>query len=239
MALTQLAGIEVDLVRKRMRSLRLTVYAAGRVRVSAPLHTPLAAVEEFVRTRRAWIEKHQQQFAARTPAPQLQFEAGETHFYQGQAYTLAVHPADRPRVELHPETRELHLYVPAEATPEQRAALLTAWYRQQLRALMPQLLAKWEPVVGRQAASWGIRQMRTRWGTCNIGARRIWLNLELMKRPLLCLEYVVVHELNHLHERLHNARFWGLMDQFMPDWRDYKAELNRIHLTPGAPPDAD
>lgn len=239
MPLTQLAGLEIDLVRQRMRSLRLTVYAGGRIRVAVPLHTPLAAVEDFVRTRHDWITRQQQQFATRTPPPTLRYEAGELHLYQGRAYELALVPSIRSRVELDETTRQLRLHLPANSPVAVRQALLTAWYRHQLKQLVPILLAQWEPVVGRAAASWGVKQMRTRWGTCNIGARRIWLNLELIKRPLPCLEYVVVHELTHLHERLHNARFWGLLDQFMPDWRAHKAELSRVQLAPGTPPDAD
>ncbi len=237
---TDIAGFSVDLVRKRMRSLRLTVYAGGRIRVSVPLQTPLAAIEEFVQARRGWIEKHQQRFATREPAPQLRYESGETVPYMGQAYELLVSPAaGRASVILLPEHGQLRLCVPEGSTAAQREAVLRAWYRQRLKQLLPALFAQWEPVVGRAAVAWGVKQMRTRWGTCNIGARRIWLNLELIKRPLPCLEYVLVHELTHLHERLHNARFWGLMDQFMPAWRQHKAELNRVLLAPGAAPDAD
>ncbi|OWP62349.1 metal-dependent hydrolase [Hymenobacter amundsenii] len=237
---TQIAGLQIDLVRKRMRSLRLTVYAGGRIRVSVPLQTPTAAIEEFVQARRGWIEKHQQRFAAREPAPQPRYESGETVPYLGQAYELLVSPTmGRASVVLLPENGQLHLRVPEGSTAAQREAVLTAWYRQQLKQMLPTLFTRWELVVGRTAVAWGVKQMRTRWGTCNIGARRVWLNLELVKRPLPCLEYVLVHELTHLHERLHNARFWGLMDQFMPDWRLHKAELNRVLLAPTASPDAD
>jgi predicted metal-dependent hydrolase len=234
-------NVALELVRKNIRTIRLTVYAPdGRVRVAAPLRMPQATIDAFVSARRAWILKHQQAMAAREQPQALSYTDGEMHYYQGQAHELRVLPTSaRPRVVLHPEAQLLELHVAPGSTAEQRAQVLTAWYRQQLKQQVPALLARWEPVVGRQAAAWGIKQMRTRWGTCSIRARRIWLNLELIKRPLPCLEYVVVHELTHLHERLHNARFWGLMDQFMPDWRQHKAELNRVHLTPSAPADAD
>lgn len=238
MPLTTIAGLEIDLVRKRMRSLRLTVYAGGRIRVAVPLNTPAAAVEQFVQARHAWIQKHQQQFATREPRPSLHYTSGEQHPYRGRTYELVIETG-RAHAVLDEAAGQLRLRVPANSSRAQREAVLNAFYRQQLKQLVPELLLKWEPVVGRRAASWGVKLMRTRWGTCNIGAGRIWLNLELMKRPLPCLEYVVVHELTHLHERLHNARFWGLLDQFMPDWRTHKAELNRIHLAPGTPADAD
>jgi len=90
------------------------------------------------------------------------------------------------------------------------------------------LIEKWQPIMGVTVQAWGVKQMKTRWGTCNIRARRIWLNLELAKQPPHCLEYIVVHEMVHLLERLHNARFKAFMDQFMPPWRSYKEELKRI-----------
>ncbi|OON70104.1 M48 family metallopeptidase [Hymenobacter sp. CRA2] len=220
--------VPVELVRKNIRTLRLTVSAPeGHVRVSAPLRLPAAAIFDFVRARRAWIEKHQTRIQAR-PRPQaVAFVSGETHYYQGRPYELRVHlTAGKPRVALHEAAGCLDLYVPEESTAEARGLVLQAWYRVRLKEQLPALLARWEPVVGAQAAAWGVKQMRTRWGTCNTRARRIWLSLELIKKPVVCLEYVLVHELVHLHERLHNARFWGLMDQFMPDWRQHRTALN-------------
>lgn len=235
----QLDTLQIELIRKPVKRLRLTVYAPdGRVRVTAPLRMPEATIRAFVSARQAWIQKHQTRFAAQEQPVALTYASGEVHFYQGQPYELRVHEGvGRPRVLL--QEQQLQLYVPAGSTPSQRAKLLANWYRAQLKEQLPALVAKWEPVVGAHAHAWAIKQMKTRWGTCNITARRIWLNLELMKHPLPCLEYVVVHELVHLHERLHNARFWGLVDQFMPDWREHKAALSRVPLGLAAAPDAD
>ncbi|SHI90193.1 hypothetical protein SAMN02745146_1856 [Hymenobacter daecheongensis DSM 21074] len=232
------ADLHIELVRKNIRSLRLTVYAPdGRIRVAAPLRTPEAAIHEFVSTRRAWIRRHQEKFEAREKPAELTYESGETHFYQGLPYPLRVQQATGPaRVALL--DGQLCLTVPAGATRTQRQLTLTAWYRARLKEQLPALLAHWEPIVGVRATAWGVKQMKTRWGTCNIRAKRIWLNLELIKHPTPSLEYVVVHELVHLHERLHNARFWGLMDQFMPDWRAASAALKRTALAPSPGSDA-
>lgn len=124
----------------------------------------------------------------------------------------------------------MHLFAPEYATKEKREAVLFQWYRQQLKQEIPVLIAKWEPVVGVSISSWGIKKMRTKWGSCNISAKRIWLNVELAKKPSHCLEYIVVHEMVHLLERHHNARFIGFMDQFLPQWRSYREELNRYPL---------
>ena len=104
------------------------------------------------------------------------------------------------------------------------------WYRQQLKKRIPALLNHWHPIIGKQAADWGVKKMKTKWGSCNISQRRIWLNLELAKKPVECLEYVLVHELVHLHERHHNDRFKGLMDKFLPQWRGCRETLQHAPL---------
>ena len=232
----QIGDLHVEVIRKNIRSLRLTVYALdGRIRVAVPTRTSDAAVAEFVSTRRAWIRKHQAKFQTQVRPAELAYVSGETHYYQGQPYVLQVHPTSgAPRVACG--NNQLKLYVREDSTPQQREKVLTAWYREQLKRQLPGLIAQWQQVVGVRISAWGVKQMKTRWGTCNIRAKRIWLNLDLIKRSAPCLEYVVVHELVHLHERLHNARFWSLMDQFMPGWQAYREELKRtVGESPIAP----
>jgi len=108
---------------------------------------------------------------------------------------------------------------------------LHRWYRQRLREQIPPLIAKWEPKIGVQVADWGIKKMKTRWGTCNAEARRIWLNLELAKKPVRCLEYIVVHELAHLISRHHDERFVATLDKHLPQWRAHRAALNAAPLS--------
>ncbi len=222
--------ILAEVVRKPVRQLRLSILPPqGSLRITVPAGTTEATIREVVRRKQSWIRKHQAAFQQRVPAAPLRYETGETHYYQGQALRLCVHKqTGRARVSLL--AGELHLHVPLGATEEQRAQVVAKWRRTQLQAQLPALLAKWEPVVGAQAAAWGIKQMKTRWGTCSIRARRIWLSLELSQWPPACLEYVVVHELTHLHERLHNARFWHLLEQAMPEWRHPHQTLRRGKL---------
>jgi len=230
MPAVQIGNLQVEVVRKNIRSLRLTVYAPdGRIRVAVPTRTSTAAIEEFVLARRTWIRKHQEKFQARVHPTEPAYVSGETHYYQGIGHELRILPTTgAPRVSCS-ENQVLELYVRENSTREQREKILTAWYREQLKRQLPELIAQWQQVVGVRVSEWGVKQMKTRWGTCNIRAKRIWLNLELIKRATPCLEYVVVHELVHLHERLHNARFWGFMDQFMPDWRVHREELKKTH----------
>lgn len=120
----------------------------------------------------------------------------------------------------------LALTVPAGTSKKQRQQVLQRWYRKLLQARIQEVLPKWEAVVGLRVADCRIRRMKTRWGSCNSTARRVWLNSELVKKPQRCLEYVLVHEMVHLLERNHNDRFRSYMDKFMPQWRHYRDELN-------------
>jgi predicted metal-dependent hydrolase len=213
--------LTVHLVRKSIRNMHLRVYPPdGRIQVSAPMRLSEKTIRRFVLSKIDWVRRMQAQF---THQPQ-HFITGEHHPFMGQHYSLNVIEHDAaPKVIL---TDTLTLYTRPNSTTGQRQLILENWYRQQLRLLVPPLIEKWEGPMGVRCNDWGIRKMRTRWGTCNITDRRIWIGLELAKRPHHCLEYIVVHELTHLLERLHNARFWGYMDRFLPDWRAHRAELN-------------
>ena len=156
--------------------------------------------------------------------------SGESHYFEGRRYRLCVtEHVGRPSVHLLNNTT-MELSVPPAADRDTRDAVLQRWYRRQIRSRLPELLAKWEPRVGVDVAEARIKRMKTRWGTCQMDARRLWLNLELAKKPVSCLEYIVVHEMVHLIERHHNERFRELMDRIMPGWRVHRDELNRAPL---------
>ena len=156
---------------------------------------------------------------------------GESHYVQGRRYRLNVIEDDGgPSVRLRPNAR-LELRIRPGNGLKYRENLLNEWYRQLLRAQVAELVAKWEPIVGVKVAEWGIRRMKTRWGSCNARARRLWLNLELAKKPHACLELIVVHEMVHLLERHHNERFAEQMDRLLPQWRTTRNLLNRSPLS--------
>lgn len=153
------------------------------------------------------------------------------HFVSGIPHRLQLQLRPGPARVALPGSGILELGICPEATDDERDIALSRWYRGRLQEAIPPLIARWEPAMCVQVAEWGIKRMKTRWGSCNTRARRIWLNLELAKRPLECLEYVIVHELAHLLEPSHNARFKGILDQHLPGWRDLRVELNRQPLT--------
>ncbi|MDP9349487.1 MAG: M48 family metallopeptidase, partial [Gemmatimonadota bacterium] len=213
------SGMTIEVVRKPIKNLHLGVYPpAGRVRIAVPLHIDDEAVRLAVISKLGWIRRQQRAFDRQPRQSQREMVAGESHYVFGRRYRLRVVEEDAPaRVTIRGNTH-LILRVRPGTSAEKREEILSQWYRRRLRAVVPELIARWEPVIGVQVAEWGIRRMKTRWGTCNIEAGRIWLNLELAKKPPQCLEYILVHEMVHLLERHHNDRFRECMDRFMPQW---------------------
>lgn len=227
----QIAGIAVEVVRKSIKHLHVGVYPpTGRVRVAVPLRLDDEAVRLAVVSRLGWVRRKQKGFAGQDRQSQREIVTGESHYFQGRRYLLDVKACDsRPSVRLAgPTTMELR--VPFGAHRDQREAVLQRWYRRELRNLLARMLVKWEASVGKPPAEVRVKRMKTRWGSCNADAGRIWMNLELIKKPVACLEYVLVHEMVHLHERHHNDRFLEWMEALMPTWRVHRDELNRAPL---------
>ncbi|BCL81428.1 metal-dependent hydrolase [Ktedonobacteria bacterium brp13] len=224
-------GFVVDVVRKDIKNLHLAVYPPnGRVRVAAPLRVNDEAVRLFTISKLAWIKHQQARFAGQERQSAREFVSGESHYYQGHRYLLnVIYREGTPSVSLR-NNKTMDLCVRPGSSTAVRERVLITWYRRQLKAEIVPLIDKWAALIGVTVADWGVKQMKTRWGTCNIKAGRIWLNLELIKKPVHCVEYIVVHELIHLLERHHNERFIAYMNSFMPLWQHYREELNRAPL---------
>jgi len=221
----------VDVVRKDIKNLHLAVYPPnGRVRVAVPLRVDDEAVRLAVISRLTWIKRQQARFAAQERQSEREYVSRESHYYLGDRYLLNVIYRDGPPKVVIRNKATIDLVVRIDSDTAQRERVLLAWYRKQLKQMIPPLIAKWENIMGVQVAEWGVKEMKTRWGTCNPEAGRIWLNLELIKKPVNCLEYVIVHEMVHLLERKHNDRFAAHMDALMPQWRQQRDELNRAPL---------
>ena len=225
------SDLTVEVVRKNIKNLHLGVYPPnGRVRVATPLLISDEAVRLAVIGKLGWIKRQQAKFEAQPRQSQREMVSGESHYFLGRRYRLRVVETNaQVKVVLQGNT-VLELHVRPATTTEERERALQSWYREQLKLLIPPLLAKWQPVLGVVANDWGVKKMKTRWGSCNIRARHVWFNLELVKKPAQCLEYVVVHELLHLLERNHNDRFKALMDAYLPHWRLIREELNNAPL---------
>jgi len=219
----------VEIVRKDIKHLHLGVYPPiGRIRVATPERTTDESIRLFVISKIGWIKRQQSLFLKQERQSELQYNSGESHYYRGKRYLLQVEEAANHLVQLGKGT--IHLNAPADASIETRQRMMDNWYRKHLRHELELLISKWEPILGVKTQDWGIKVMRTRWGTCNIQASRLWFNLELAKKPPQCLEYIVVHEMAHLLERHHNERFQGILDSVMPNWKSLRNMLNKSPL---------
>ncbi len=225
------SGLDVQVVRKAIKNLHLGVYPpAGRVRVAAPLTVSDNAVRLAVVGKLGWIKRQRSRFRDQPRQSEREMVSGESHYFLGRRYRLRVVETDGvSRIVLRSRTF-LELHVRPTLSAAGRKRVLQEWYREQLRLLIPPLLSKWEEILGVHAAAWGIKRMKTKWGACSVEPRRVWLNLELARKPSECLEYLIVHELTHLIERHHNQRFIALMDRHLPHWRRSRQELNAAPL---------
>jgi predicted metal-dependent hydrolase len=224
-------GLPVSIVRKAIKNLHLGVYPPhGRVRVAVPLAVTDEAIRLAVVAKLGWIKRQRAKFKAQPRQSAREMVRGESHYFLGTRYRLRVIQRDGASRVVLRNRSAIELYVQPGTSAEQRERVLHRWYRQKLKELIPPLMEKWQSALGVQVADWGIKRMKTKWGTCSVEARRIWLNLELAKKPVQCLEYIVVHELVHLIERHHNDRFVSLMDKHLPQWRLHRQELNAAPL---------
>ena len=225
------SGFAVDVVRKNIKNLHLGVYPPnGRVRVAAPLVVSDEAVRLAVIDKLGWIRRQRAKFVGQPRQSRREMVSGESHYFLGRRYRLRVHEQPGPpRVALR-GVASLDLFVRPGSTAEQREATLQRWHREQLKALIAPMVDKWQRALGVQIAGWGVKRMKTKWGSCSVDARRVWFNLELAKKPVPCIEYIVVHELVHLLERKHGDAFVALMDRHLPTWRKQRDELNAAPL---------
>jgi len=231
----KLEEITVEVVRKRVKNINLTVHPPhGQVRISAPKRVSLDTIREFAISRLDWIRQHQARMreqAREAPPPvsrESRYESGEIHRVWGKPVRLEIAVHDGPAaVEADRGGAWLRVRVRPGTRREGRRAVLDSWYRDQVRTAVPPLLARWEPELGVKLDRFQVRRMKTRWGSCTPTHRTIRLNTELATRPPELLEYIVVHELVHLLEASHNARFYGLMDRYMPGWKAHRDALNR------------
>jgi predicted metal-dependent hydrolase len=228
MAHIKLGDIAVDVVLKDIKNVHLSVYPpSGRVRISAPSRMNLDAIRVFAISKLSWIKQQQRKLQEQERETPREYLDRESHYIWGKRYLLSVCESHQaPAVEL--KHNRMLLLVRPGTNQVKRQAILEEWYREQLKNAVAPLIAKWEPLMSVKVDRLFVQRMKTKWGSCNPGARSIRFNTELAKKPRECLEYIVVHEMVHLLEPTHNASFFALMERFMPKWQFYRQVLNRL-----------
>ncbi len=220
------SNISVEVIRKNIKNMHLSVLPPdGRVRVSAPTQLTDEAITMFVRTKLGWIKKQQEKFQQQPRQSERQYVSGETLYVWGKQYFLQVEYSYKGNALTLSGDKAI-LTVRKESSPKQRESFVNEWYRNLLKQEVAKYLPKWEKTTGLYCSSWQSKYMTTKWGTCNPTSKKIWLNLQLAKKPIECLEYVILHELAHLKVHNHGPEFTAILDQYMPYWREHKRRLN-------------
>jgi len=228
----EIKGLEISTIRKNIKNLHLGVYPPnGRIRVAAPLKTSDEAIRLLVISKIPWIKKQQLKFNNQERQTKREFVSGESHYFLGNRYRLNIMLTNLvQKVEIKRKSY-VDLHVRQETTAKKREEIMDDFYRKELKKKIPVFIEKWHKIMGVSVKEFQIKKMKTKWGTCNSKYERIWINLELAKKPLHCLEYILVHEMVHFLEKNHTERFNILMNSFMPQWQQYKEELNKYPLS--------
>jgi len=224
----QLGDMAVDVVRKDIKNVHLSVHPpTGRVTISAPSRMSLDTIRVFAISKLGWIRQQQKKLHEQEREAPREYLNRESHYVWGQRYLLKIIEGDGA-ASVEVSHRKMVLRARSGWNETQKHELLERWYREQLKAAVPVLIGKWEPLMGVKVERFFVQRMKTKWGSCNHHARTIRLNTDLAKKPRDCLEYVLVHEMVHLLEPTHSARFIALMDRFMPKWQLRREALNRL-----------
>jgi len=218
----------IDTVRKDIKNIHLGVYPPnGRIRMAVPLKTSDESIRLFVISKTPWIKKQQKYFLKQERQTPRKYVTGETHYIFGKSYRLDVISSNEsPKIDIKRKTH-IELYVKPKSTIKEKEKIFENYYRLEINKIIMKILKKWEKKVGVKVKEVKIKKMKTKWGTCNNKDKRIWLNLELAKKPFHCIDYVLVHELVHMKERKHNDRFMQLLESAYPKWQQTKNELNQ------------
>ncbi len=224
----QRGDIAVGVVQKDIKNIHLSVYPpSGKVRIAAPLRMDIDTIRVFAITKLGWIKSQQKKLLEQARETPREYLDRESHYVWGKRYLLKLIEKDAaPEVEL--KHNKMLLRVRPATSDIRKQEILDGWYREQLKQVVSDLITKWEPLMGVKVQKFFVQKMKTKWGSCSPASSSIRLNTDLAKKPPECLEYIVVHEMTHLLEPTHNTRFISLMDQFMPKWRFYKDELNKL-----------
>ena len=224
-------GLSVKVVRKKIKNLHLAVYPPdGCIRIAVPEIIDDEAVRLAIISRYEWIKRQTKSFQDQARESKREFTTGESHFYLGRRYLLDIfYTSKSPYVELR-NKKIMVLNINRKHGVETRKKLLSDWYRKEMKKIHPPIIRKWEIKSGLKVYSYGIKRMKTKWGSCNPAHKRIWINLELIKKPISCIEYIVVHEMVHLLEPTHNENFISHMNRILPGWKNLRDELNRSPL---------
>lgn len=226
----RVGDIPIEVTKKNVKHLRMVAYPSRKsVRISSPHHIDHNEIVEFAKSKADWIKKHFKNNGTKNKKLTDVFTDGSTHYLWGEPFKLRVVGGASHYSVARMADQTVELRVKSGSSLNVRERVMREWYRRELKRPIPALIKKWEPIMKVKVKEWNVKKMKTRWGTCNTKAGRIWISLNLAKMSPEFLEYIVVHEMTHLLERGHTRRFYRLMDSFHPHWRDIDQRMGGKH----------
>ncbi|MCB4763697.1 MAG: M48 family metallopeptidase [Sulfurovum sp.] len=216
----------VTIVRKGVKHIHLKVKPSGEVILTAPMDSNKREIEYVLQKRAGWIDKKIAFFDTHRDVVEKEYVSGENFKYLGRNYRLKVIGSQEEKVKL--QRGYLQVFTKETANIERKKKLLQAWYRQKAQIYFSKAIEKYKPIVKQEIETVRIREMKTRWGSCNPSKGYINLNLKLIEKPTECIEYVVFHELAHLVYADHSMEFYNYLSLFMPDWKKRKERLEAL-----------
>jgi len=216
---------EVKIIKKDVKNITLKVRPNGEAILTAPNSANDEHIKFIMQKRAKWIAQKRAFFAS-FKMPEKEYVSGEDFRYLGRSYRLKVLQSKEERVKL--QRGYLELFVKDKSDLKRKENLIYEWYYEKATLYFFNILQEFNKIVKQDIKSVKIRQMKTRWGSCNPYKSYINLNIELIKKPKSCIEYVVFHELAHLHYPDHSKKFYDYLSLYMPDWQKRKEILERI-----------
>lgn len=221
--------MEVEVKFKPIKNLHLSVHPPfGKVTVSSPEFFDLEKVRVYLTTKIGWIKQEQKKIKSQEREGEKLFITRESHQFLGKRYLLKIRESEKSKIVLKHTT--IDLYSKQNATIDAKKKILYNWYRKELKLQLSSLCQQYASIMNLNSPEFGIRTMKTKWGSCTTENKKLWFNIELAKKPIDCIEYIVVHEMVHLLERNHNKNFIILMDKYLPNWRTQKKILNELPI---------
>jgi hypothetical protein len=231
MSIVNVGDLEVEVIKKNIKNIHLGVYPPiGRVRLSAPLSSDNEKIRLFIVSKIPWIRKNQRKFKNKERQSEREYIDRESHYFEGRRYLLKLNVDAKNKDTVFLKKSTIQLQLKAKYYSQKRKQILESWLRKNLRSRLIPFIDKWEEQLGVNTKEWKIKKMKTKWGSCNQEAKRVWFNLELSKVDDYALDYVVMHELVHLKVRNHGKQFIQILKKNMSDWEQRKAQLNETIL---------
>lgn len=226
-----ISGMLIEIIKKKnLKNLYVRVNPPeGKITVSTPNDYPDEDIRLFVLKKMPEITKVRDRMLSQARQTEREYVSGESHYLWGKPYRLQVMYEGNKYV-ITKTPNKIILTAPTRSTKETKEQAFNEWYRQELKRMLNVVVSGCEVKTNLCANEYRIKNMRTKWGTCNIDKKRIWINLQLAKKPVECLEYIVVHELVHLIEKNHTHKFHEHVEAFYPTWKEARKLLAKMPL---------